>query len=132
MGAPVQEGNSRGLSRYLPVLSWLPNYDRTDLRPDAMAAVTMAAFSIPELMAFAELAGLHPQYGLYAGIFAGIVYFLFGTIRHLVVGPAASQSVMVAGVLGAMAAGEPDRYLALAMMTSILVGIIFIIARMLK
>jgi high affinity sulfate transporter 1 len=97
-----------------------------------MAAVTMAAFSIPELMAFAKLAGLHPQYGLYAGIFAGIVYFLFGTIKHLVVGPAASQSVMVAGVLGVMASGVHERYLALAMMTSILVGIIFLIARLIK
>jgi high affinity sulfate transporter 1 len=132
MGAPVEDGNSKGLSRYLPFLSWLPNYDRGDLRPDAMAAVTMAAFSIPELMAFAKLAGLHPQYGLYAGIFAGIVYFLFGTIKHLVVGPAASQAVMVAGVLGVMAAGEEDRYLALAMMASILVGIFFLIARVLK
>jgi high affinity sulfate transporter 1 len=132
MGAPVEASNSKGLSRFLPVLSWLPHYNREDLRPDAMAAITMAAFSVPELMAFAKLAGLHPQYGLYAGIFAGIAYFLFGTIKHLVVGPAASQSVMVAGVLGTMAASETDRYLALAMMTSILVGIIFLIARMFR
>jgi high affinity sulfate transporter 1 len=134
MGAPVEDGNSRGLSRYLPVMTWLPTYDRGDLKPDALAAVTMAAFSIPELMAFAKLAGLHPQYGLYAGIFAGILYFLFGTIKHLVVGPAASQAVMVAGVLGVMATGEPDagRYLALATMTAILVGIFFLMARVLK
>ena len=132
MGAPADKGNSEGLGRFLPVITWLPTYDRGDLRPDAMAAVTIAAFSIPELMAFAKLAGLAPQYGLYAGIVAGVVYFLFGTVRHLSVGPTASQAILVASVLGVMAASESDRYLALAMMTSIMVGIVFLLARMLR
>ncbi len=132
MGAPEEGANGRSISRFLPAMMWLRDYDRADLRPDALAAVTIAAFSIPELMAFAELAGLAPQYGLYAGIVAGIVYFLFGTIRHLSVGPAPSEAILVATVLGAMAAGEEDRYLALAMMTSIMVGIVFLLARFLR
>jgi high affinity sulfate transporter 1 len=146
MGAPAADGNSTGLSRFLPVAQWLPAYSRAHLKPDMMAAVTMAAFSIPELMAFAKLAGLPPEYGLFAGIFAGIMYFLFGTIKHLIVGPAASQAVMFAGVIGVMVPVEMymledgtfleeayfGRILAIAMMTSILVGIMFLIARLIK
>ncbi|HIH27628.1 MAG TPA: hypothetical protein HA256_06610, partial [Methanoregulaceae archaeon] len=68
---------------FFPIVSWLPVYSRDLLRYDVIAGITLAAFAIPELIAYAQLAGLPPQYGLYAGIMAPIAYLLFGTIRQL-------------------------------------------------
>ena len=120
------------LGQFLPVIIWLPNYDKKKwLRPDLIAGISLAAFSVPELMAYAELAGLPPEYGLYAGIAAAITYFFFGTIKQIVVGPSSSQAIMVASVIGVIAI-SPEHYLNLAMATAILVGIIFLIARVFK
>lgn len=116
----------------LPVSVWLPAYDRNWFKPDAVAGLTMAAISIPMLMAYAELAGLEPQYGLYAGIAAGIAYFFFGTIKHLNIGPSSSQAILTASVVGILAAGDPDEYIALAGMAALMVGLIFIGSRILK
>ncbi len=121
-----------GLARFLPILTWFPRYKKPWFRSDLIAALTITAFSVPNLMAFAQLAGLDPQYGLYAGIGGGIGYFCFGTIKRLNVGPSASQAILVASVLGAMAIGDPSKYLAMAMMAAVLTGIIFIIARALR
>jgi high affinity sulfate transporter 1 len=128
-----------GIARYIPVLYWLPKYDRSWFRSDLIAALTVAAFAVPNMMAFSQLAGLPPQHGLYAGIGAGIAYFLFGSIKRLSMGPSASQAIMIASVLGVILASEGlegdeafNRYLSLAVMTSFLVGFIFIIARVLK
>ncbi len=128
-----------GISKYVPVIHWLPRYDRSWFRNDLIAALTVAAFAVPNMMAFSELAGLPPQHGLYAGIGAGIAYFFFGSIKRLSIGPSASQAIMVASVLGVILASEGlegdeafNRYLSLAVMTSFLVGLIFIIARVLK
>lgn len=116
----------------LPVSVWLPAYDRKWLKPDVIAGLTMAAISIPMLMAYAELAGLPPQYGLYAGIAAGFAYFFFGTIKHLNIGPSSSQAILTASVVGILAAGDPDEYVALAGMAALMVGLIFIGSRILK
>ncbi len=134
-----------GLARYMPVLHWLPRYDRSWFRNDLFAALTVAAFAVPNLMAFSELAGLPPQYGLYAGIGAGIGYFLFGSIKRLSIGPSASQAIMVASVISVMVpvseymVGDVfledayyARYVSLAVMASFLVGIIFLLARTFK
>ena len=116
----------------LPVSVWLPAYDRKLLKPDVMAGLTMAALSIPMLMAYAELAGLAPQYGLYAGIAATVAYFFFGTVRQMSIGPSSSQAILMASVVGVLAAGDENAYVALAGMAAILTGIIFFGARILK
>lgn len=125
----------RDLARFLPVLTWLPQYEKPWFRHDLLAAITIAAFSIPNLMAFAQLAGLPPQFGLYAGIGAGIGYFFFGTIKRLIAGPSAAQAILVASVLMVLVGpyeDNPSKYLAMASMAAILTGIIFIIARAIK
>jgi high affinity sulfate transporter 1 len=137
------EKGSKGretLARFMPVMTWLPSYDRSWFRSDLIAAVTVAAFAVPNLMAFSQLAGLPPQYGLYAGIGAGIGYFLFGTIKRLSMGPSASQAILVASVLGVLISREDflseedylARYLALAIIASFLTGLIFLLARVAK
>ncbi len=135
----MSDGNGpkkdKGLAKFLPVLTWLPQYEMPWFRSDLFAAITITAFSIPNLMAFSQLAGLPPQYGLYAGIGAGIGYFCFGTIKRMIAGPSAPQAILVASVLIVLVGpyeGDPARYLAMASMAAILTGIIFLIARAIK
>ena len=71
----------------VPILGWIRTYDvRRLLRPDILAGVTVAAFSIPESMAYAGLAGLSPEHGLYASMLALLIYAFFGTSREMSVG----------------------------------------------
>lgn len=135
-----------GIAKVVPAVHWLPRYQREWFRSDLFAALTVAAFAVPNLMAFSQLAGLPPQYGLYAGIGAGIAYFLFGSIKRLSIGPSASQAIMVASVVSVMVPladymtedgtfledAYYTRYISLAVMTSFLVGIIFLLARVFK
>jgi len=108
----------RWLVQLIPIIQWLPRYQVAWLLPDLVAGVTLAAYAVPVAMAYAALAGLAPQTGLYCYIFGGIAYALFASSRHLSVGPIASISVMVAGVGGTMAAGDPSRYAAIAAITA--------------
>ena len=103
--------NIRGISRevakqrvlgMVPVLRWLPSYDKSWLKFDLIAGLTLAAFAIPDNMAYATLAGLPPEYGLYAGIMAPLAYFVFATSRHASVGPSSSEAIMVATFLAAI------------------------------
>src|SRR5262252_4202490 len=94
-----QESRARWL-RYLPAARWLAGY-RIDLLPvDAVAGVTLAAYAIPVSLAYASLAGLPPQVGLYGYILGGIGYALFGSSRHLAVGPTSAISLMVGSTIG--------------------------------
>jgi len=118
--------------RVLPVLRWLPSYDKKLLSKDVAAGLTVGSFTIPESMAYASLAGLPPQMGLYTSTISQLMYFLFGTSRQLSIGPTSALSIMVAGTLGMLAAGNQDKYVALASMTAILVGLICLIGYLLK
>jgi high affinity sulfate transporter 1 len=116
------------LSRLFPIIGWLPAYQTAWLWSDLVAGFTLAAYAIPVAMAYSSLAGLAPQVGLYCYIFSGIAYVPFATSRHLAIGPTAAISVMVASVVGAMAGGDPALYASIAAMTAALVGIIYILA----
>jgi len=133
--------NSRGISleaakhrvvALVPVLHWLPSYDKTWLRFDLVAGLTLAAFAIPNNMAYATLAGLPPEYGLYAGIMAPLAYFIFGTSRQASIGPSSSESIMVATFLAAMVISSPAEYAGIVALTAILVGVISVTAWLLK
>jgi high affinity sulfate transporter 1 len=117
---------------YIPVVSWLPKYDRKWLRFDLLAGLTLAAFAIPDGMAYASLAGLPPQYGLYVSIVAPLLYFLFATSRQAVVGASSSEAILLASVLAVIALGDPYRYIMLASYTAILVGVIALVAWLLR
>ena len=88
------------LQRTVPILRWLPRYDRRNLRSDLIAGFTISALLIPQGLAYALLAGLPPQVGLYASIVPVIAYAIFGTSRQLAVGPVAIVSLMTATTLG--------------------------------
>lgn len=104
------------------------NYERTWLRGDLLAGVTVAAYLIPQVMAYAEVAGLPPVAGLWTVIGAMTVYALLGSSRHLSVGPETTTALMTAVAVGPLAAGDPVRFAALASALAMLVGIICVLA----
>src|SRR5512145_3090533 len=94
---------------FLPA-SWLKGYQRRWLAGDLVAGVTLAAYAVPVALAYAGLAGLPPQVGIYGYLLGGIGYALFGSSRHLSVGPTSAISLMLAGTVSQMAGGDAVRY----------------------
>jgi sulfate permease, SulP family len=123
---------SARLRSYFPIIGWLPGYDRKWLASDLIAGSTLAAFTIPEAIAYADLAGMPPQAGLYACIAAPLLYTVLGTSRQLVVGPTSAVSILVAAALGSLTVESPGQYVALASMIAILVGLTSIVAYSLR
>lgn len=121
-----------GLKRYLPFLQWLVNYRRTDLTGDLMAGIIVAIMLVPQGMAYALLAGLPPQVGLYASIVPLFMYGLLGSSRVLAVGPVAIVSLMVAAGVAPLAGDDGILYLQLALTLALLVGAVQVIMGFLR
>ena len=119
---------SKFLSSAFPIVQWLPQYQKAWLRSDAIAGLTLAAYAVPVSVAYASLAGLPPQAGLYCYLAGGIVYAIFGTSRQLAVGPTSAISVLIGSALGASATGDAIRHAHMAMAVSIVAGMVGIIA----
>ncbi|MCB9701839.1 MAG: solute carrier family 26 protein [Myxococcales bacterium] len=112
------------LTRFFPILRWLPGYRRENLRGDIIAGLTTAVMLIPQGMAYAMLAGLPPIVGLYASVTPLIAYALFGTSRELAVGPVAMDSLLVAAGVGAIAAAGSPEYIAYAVLLALMAGVL--------
>ncbi|MBD2189468.1 SulP family inorganic anion transporter [Pseudanabaena mucicola] len=112
------------LQQYIPALDWLKNYQSKYLFGDVTAGIIVTSLLIPQSMAYALLAGLPPQVGLYASILPAILYPLLGTSRVLAVGPVAVDSLMVAAAIAKLAPPNSPEYLLLALTLAFLVGII--------
>ena len=97
----------RWIAHYLPILSWLPSYRPSWLRFDLIAGLTVWAVVVPEAVAYAQLAGVPPQVGLFAAPFLLLGYALFGTSRQLMVGATSASAVMMAGTVAALAGSGP-------------------------
>jgi SulP family sulfate permease len=110
------------LTRLLPGLARLRHYKRSWLRYDVLAGVTVAAYLIPQVMAYAEVAGLPAVVGLWAIVGPLLVYAVLGSSRQLSVGPESTTALMTAAAVGSIAAGDPDRYAALAAALCFVVG----------
>jgi SulP family sulfate permease len=111
-------------ARWVPALGWLRHYRRDWLAGDVMAGVVVAIMLVPQGMAYALLAGLPPQTGLYAGIVPLILYGLLGTSSALAVGPVAIVSILTASGVGGLAVAGSAEYLQLALTLALLVGVI--------
>ena len=92
--------SSASLHKFFPFLLWWPHVTRGTLRADLLAGLSGALIVLPQGVAFATIAGLPPQYGLYASMAPLILYAIFGTSRALAVGPVAMASVMTAAAVG--------------------------------
>lgn len=103
---------------------WLLGYRRTDLSADLRAGASVGVLVVPQSMAYAALAGVPPVTGLYAAVVALVVYAALGTSRFVSVGPVALDSLLTAAAVAPLADGDPARYLALASLTALLVGVL--------
>ena len=123
-------GRRRGLAWLLhaPPACWLAEYRATWLRGDIVAGVTLAAYAIPVSLAYAGLAGLPPQVGIYGYLLGGIGYALLGSSRQLAIGPTSAISLMIAGSVGAMAEGDAARYAQIASLAGFTVALLCLIS----
>ncbi|AEV73778.1 high affinity sulfate transporter 1 [Mycolicibacterium rhodesiae NBB3] len=110
--------------RILPGTEQFLGYERSWLRGDVTAGLTVAAYLVPQVMAYATVAGLPPVVGLWAALVPLAVYALAGSSRRLSVGPESTTALMTATALAPLAAGDPGRYAALAATVALLVGVI--------
>jgi len=111
-----------------PGVTALRTYDRAWLRGDVLAGVAVAAYLIPQVMAYAGVAGLPPVVGLWAAAVSMVVYAVLGSSPHLSVGPESTTALMTAVALGGLAQGQPERYAVLAAALAGLVGLICLVA----
>ena len=125
--------------RYLPILGWLPKYDRSWLTVDIIAGLTLWGLVVPQAMAYASIAGLPPQAGLYTLVASLLVYALFSTSRHLVVQATSATAALlasaVAATLVATAAGnasDPQTYQSYASAFVLVTGLVFLAAGLAK
>jgi high affinity sulfate transporter 1 len=110
----------------------LAEYKAAWLAGDLIAGVTLAAYAIPVSLAYASLAGLPPQAGIYGYLMGGLGYALFGSSRHLAVGPTSAVSLMVGGTVAAMAGGNVERYAQIASLAGFTVALLCLIAWLLR
>jgi high affinity sulfate transporter 1 len=122
----------RQLTAVLPPLEWLPRYQRAWLPQDAIAGVTLAAYAIPVSLAYASLAGLPPQYGIYCYLVAGVGYALFGTSRQLAVGPTSAIAMLVGTTIAGMAESNPARWAAIAALAAFVVAVLGVLAWLMR
>jgi sulfate permease, SulP family len=114
------------LARYLPILEWGRTYGRASLGKDLIAGVIVTIMLVPQGLAYALLAGLPPEVGLYASILPLVAYAVFGTSRTLAVGPVAVVSLMTATALGAVAAPGSAEYVAAALALAAMSGLVLL------
>ena len=114
--------------RHLPAVRWLANYEARWLSDDLVAGVTLAAYAIPVSLAYAGLAGLPVQVGIYGYMLGGLGYALLGSSRQLAIGPTSAISLMIAGTVGEMAGGNVERYAQIASLAGFAVALLCLIA----
>uniref|UniRef100_A0A3B4AV92 STAS domain-containing protein n=1 Tax=Periophthalmus magnuspinnatus TaxID=409849 RepID=A0A3B4AV92_9GOBI len=101
---------------WLPILTWLPQYNLKWLKMDVLAGLTVGLTTVPQALAYADVAGLPVQFGLYSAFMGGFIYMLLGTSKDVTLGPTAIMSLLCFSVVG----GEPHR----AVLLSLLCGLI--------
>jgi sulfate permease, SulP family len=122
----------RGWRSAFPPAQWLRVYKPRWLVNDAVAGATLAAYGIPVSLAYASLAGLPPQYGIYGYLVGGLFYALFGSSRQLAIGPTSAISMLVGVTVAAMADGDPARWASIAALTAVLIAGMCVVAWLLR
>jgi SulP family sulfate permease len=121
-----------GWHALFPPAQWLKAYRRQWLAGDAVAGVTLAAYAIPVSLAYASLAGLPPQNGIYCYLLGGLLYALFGTSRQLAVGPTSAISMLVGTTVAGMVGDNPSRWADIAALTAFVFAGMCILAWLLR
>lgn len=116
----VHQSRPRGLSKWIPLIETLSNYKSDWVIHDIIAGLVLTAILVPVGMAYASVSGLPAIYGLYATIIPLIAYALFGPSKILVLGPDSALAGLIAAAILPLAAGNPDKAIALAGMLAVL------------
>ena len=119
------------LKKIFPPLEWLRNYNLNFLKNDAVAGITLAAYGIPVSLAYASLAGLPGQYGIYGSLIGGLFYAMLGTSRQLAIGPTSAISLLIGTTLADMAHGDVQRWVNVASLTALVFGALALLAYLL-
>jgi len=128
----MKEARVSGLGAFLPMLDWARHYDRETLISDLVAALIVTIMLIPQSLAYASLAGLPPEVGLYASIAPLLLYAIFGTSRVLAVGPVAVVSLMTATAVGELAVVGSPSYWGVAITLAFLSGAMLLVMGLLR
>ena len=131
-GDVANAGPVSGWRAAFPPAQWLPAYRPQWLGHDAIAGVTLAAYGIPVSLAYATLAGLPPQYGVYCYLVGGLFYALFGSSRQLAIGPTSAISMLVGVTVAGMAEGDPGRWASIAALTALVMACMCVLAWLLR
>ena len=118
---------SRQVGRYVPIIGWARSYQRAWLRDDLVSGVVVGAVMIPVAMAYAQMAGVPPQAGLYSAIVGMTIYAILATSRHLKITTSSTMSIMSIAVVAPLAASDPAAFMALSSALALTVGIIMLV-----
>src|SRR5262249_25937402 len=124
--------SSASLLRWIPAFTWLRAYNGSWLRSDVLAGVTLSAYLLPAALGDASLANLPPEAGLYACLFAGLIFWIFCGSRYSVVSITSAISLVIGSSLGEITGGHTARLGALPATTALLVSLIAFIAWLAK
>jgi high affinity sulfate transporter 1 len=113
-------------------VQWLSAYEVRWLKADIVAGITLAAYAVPISMAYATLAGLPPQFGIYCYLLGGLSYAIFGSSRQLAIGPTSAISMLVGATVAGMAGGDASRWAAIASLTALVVAGLSVLAWLLR
>src|SRR5512136_1215918 len=105
---------SQRIVRYVPIIGWVRAYQRAWLRDDTVSGIVVGAIMIPVAMAYAQMAGVPPQAGLYSAIVGMTAYAIFATSRHLKITASSTMSIMSLAVVAPLAAGDASAFMALS------------------
>src|SRR4051812_5519228 len=122
---------ARGLARVLPVVEWLPRYERRWLRGDVAAGIAVTALIVPKNLGYAGIAGVPLQNGLYAAAAGGILYALFCTSRHISTGPSSSLAAVAGGAV-VVTGLEGEQAAQLVAAIAVATGLLFLLLALLR
>jgi SulP family sulfate permease len=120
------------LEKYVPLIGWITSYQRAWLRDDLVSGVVVGAIMVPVAMAYAQMAGVPPQQGLYSAILGMALYAIFATSRHMKITTSSTMSIMSIAVVAPLVASGLGSYVALSSALALTVGIILIVLSFLK
>ncbi len=126
------KGNQGGIGRFLPIVEWLPNYDRSWLKSDIIAGLSVWALMVPTSLGYATISGVPVQYGLYAAAVGLIAFALFTTSKQVTQGPSSSTAAVLGAAVLAVASAGSDEAVAVAAAIVLVAGLLYIIMYLLK
>ncbi|MBC7847475.1 MAG: SulP family inorganic anion transporter [Flavobacterium sp.] len=118
--------------KLFPPVLWLKGYNTKTLKGDFIAGITLAAYGIPVSLAYATLAGLPPQYGIYGYLIGGFFYAMLGTSKQLSIGPTSAISLLIGTTIADMANGDVQRWADIASLTALVFSALAILAYLLR